>query len=138
MAITTGEQTQIFELVVLMFDAAPGATYLPLINAQFEAVDHDLSALGNFLDDTAPFLALHPAGESAAAFADAFLAPLGLQDDALARSFVMDKVNASYPKGFIAFDAWRRPNTWPPRPSWRTRPWSPGTIRSRWAGTPPA
>ncbi|MBI5275323.1 MAG: hypothetical protein HY854_02600 [Burkholderiales bacterium] len=106
MAITTTEQTAILELVVLMFDAAPGAVYLPGINATYEGNGHSLAALADMLDSTGAYLSLHPTTESAASFADSFLTPLGLENDAAARAYIEGQVQAGTPKGTIALAAY--------------------------------
>src|SRR5436305_1459768 len=105
MSITTAERIDIEKLFVLMFNAAPGATYLGQIVTLYESVGHNLQAVANILDDTPPFQSLYPNFLTDAEFATQFLTPLGLQNDALARSFVIAKVDAGVPKGEIIYEA---------------------------------
>lgn len=110
MAITTAERTQIIELTVLMFNAAPGATYLSQIVALYEANPgtsaQKLQALANQLATTSAFTSLHPNFETAEEFAAEFLTPLGLQNDAVARDFVIAKFNAGVSKGQIMYEGY--------------------------------
>jgi len=104
MAITATERTEIEKLLVLMFNAAPGATYLSQVVNIYETLGHNLGQLANNLDDIPVFQQLHPNFQTAAEFAADFLTPLGLQNDALAKSFVLDKFNAGVPKGEIMYE----------------------------------
>src|SRR3954471_22779650 len=110
MAITATERTQIVELVVLMFNAAPGATYLSQVVAAYEADGHNLQTLAVQLGNTAAYQTLNPNFQTAADFATAFLTPLGLQADAVAVAFVTSKFNAGEGKGLIAFEAFNALN----------------------------
>src|SRR5437763_15999968 len=105
MAITATERTSIVELAVLMFNAAPGATYLSQLVALYEANGHNLQALAVTLAGTPAYQALNPNFQLAADFATAFLTPLGLQGDAVAVAFVTYKFNAGESKGLIAYEA---------------------------------
>jgi hypothetical protein len=105
MAITATERTQIVELTVLMFNAAPGATYLSQIVGAYEADGHNLQTLAVQLGNTAAYQSLNPNFQLAADFATAFLTPLGLQTDSVAVSFVTSKFNAGESKGQIAYEA---------------------------------
>jgi hypothetical protein len=105
MAITATERTQIVELAVLMFNAAPGATYLSQLVSMYEANGHNLQALAVTLAGTPAYQSLNPNFQVAADFAAAFLTPLGLQADSVAVAFVTSKFNAGESKGQIAFEA---------------------------------
>jgi hypothetical protein len=104
MAITATERFEIEKLLVLMFNAAPGADYLAQVVGLYEATGHNLQTVANALDDIPAFQSLHPNFQTAAEFAADFLTPLGLQNDTLAKSFVMDKFNAGVPKGEIMYE----------------------------------
>jgi len=105
MAITATERTQIVELAVLMFNAAPGATYLSQLVSMYEANGHNLQALAVTLAATPAYQSLNPNFQLAADFATAFLTPLGLQADSVAVAFVTSKFNAGESKGQIAYEA---------------------------------
>jgi hypothetical protein len=105
MAITATERTQIVELAVLMFNAAPGATYLSQLVSMYEANGHNLQALAVTLAATPAYQSLNPNFQLASDFATAFLTPLGLQADSVAVAFVTSKFNAGESKGQIAFEA---------------------------------
>ncbi|MDB5872311.1 MAG: hypothetical protein JWQ07_1753, partial [Ramlibacter sp.] len=105
MSITATERTEIEKLLVLMFNAAPGSTYLSEVVSLYESLGHNLQSLANTLDDIPAYNTLHPNFQTAAEFAADFLTPLGLQNDALAKSFVIDKFNAGVSKGEISYEA---------------------------------
>lgn len=108
MALTTLERTNITKLVVAMFNAAPGADYLAEFAGAYEANGGGLSALSTLaqgLANTSAYKALNPDSQTAQEFAVKFLTPLGLQANAEALKFVVDKVNAGENKGQIAFEA---------------------------------
>ena len=93
MAITAAERNQIVELTVMLFNAAPGAEYLSQIVSVYESTGRSLQTLANVLAGTPVYQSLYPNTQTADQFADAFLTPLGLQNDALARDFVVAKMN---------------------------------------------
>ncbi|MBH2042939.1 MAG: hypothetical protein I8H87_05235 [Comamonadaceae bacterium] len=108
MALTTLERTNITKLVVAMFNAAPGADYLAEFATAYEANGgglSTLSALAQGLANTSAYKALNPDSQTAEEFAAEFLTPLGLQANAEALKFVVDKVKAGENKGQIAFEA---------------------------------
>lgn len=113
MAITATERSQIVELTVLMFNAAPGAEYLSQIVSVYEANGRSLQTLAGILGGTSVYAALNPNTQTAEAFADAFLTPLGLQNDSLARDFIIAKMNAGVSKGAIVYEAYAALNTVP-------------------------
>lgn len=117
MAITTAERNQIVELTVLMFNAAPGEVYLSQIVALYEANPgtqaQKLQALANQLAQTSVYTSMHPNFETAEEFAADFLTPLGLQNDATARDFVIAKYNAGVPKGQIMYEGYAALNAVP-------------------------
>lgn len=105
MALSTAERTNIIKLVVGMFNAAPGATYLADLTVAFEANGRSLSNLAKDLALTPAYKALNPVFQTAAEFATAFLTPLGLQANTVAIDFVTAKFNAGVSKGQIAYEA---------------------------------
>jgi Ca2+-binding RTX toxin-like protein len=105
MAVTAAERLRIEKLVVLMFDAAPGAAYLAQVTSLYEAAAGDLQRVAGTLDDVPVFQALHPPFQTATEYAADFLAPLGLQGDAVARDFIVSRMAAGASKGEIAFAA---------------------------------
>ncbi|MDB5892439.1 MAG: Hemolysin-type calcium-binding repeat-containing protein, partial [Polaromonas sp.] len=105
MAITTAERTNILKLVVAMFNAPAGSTYLSEITSVFEANGRSLSALAQTLSTTGAFKALHPNFQSSSEFAAKFLTPYGLQNNAIAVDWVISKLNAGVNKGQIALEA---------------------------------
>lgn len=104
MALTTAERTNIIKLVVAMFNAAPGATYLGELTVAYEANGRSLSNLAKDLSQTTAYKALNPVFQTASEFATALLTPLGLQANTTAIDFVTAKFNAGVSKGQIAFD----------------------------------
>lgn len=113
MAITATERSQIVELTVLMFNAAPGAEYLSQIVSVYETNGRSLQTLAGILAGTSVYAALNPNTQTAEAFADAFLTPLGLQADSLARDFIISKMNAGVSKGAIVYEAYAALNSVP-------------------------
>ena len=117
MAITTAERNQIVELTVLMFNAAPGDVYLSQIVALYEANPgtqaQKLQALANQLAQTSIFTSMHPNFDTAEDFAADFLTPLGLQNDATARDFVIARYNSGVPKGQIMYEGYVELNAVP-------------------------
>jgi S-layer protein len=107
MAITAAERSDILELVVLMFNAAPGANYLNLIVEIYEDVGHNLSALANVLAETPVFESLHPNFQTAEEFAADLTATVGLAGDAFATSWVVSQYNAGVSKAQIMYNAWQ-------------------------------
>ncbi len=105
MALTTAERTNIIKLVVGMFNAAPGATYLAELTVAFEANGRSLSNLAKDLATTPAYKAINPVFQTAAEFATSFLTPLGLQANTAAIDFVTAKFNAGVSKGQIAYEA---------------------------------
>jgi hypothetical protein len=105
MSITTTERTNIEKLLVLMFNAAPGANYLAQVVSMYESFGHNLAAVAGTLDDIPAYTTLNPNFQTPEEFAAEFLTPLGLASDAFAVAFVVDKFNAGVGKGQIAFEA---------------------------------
>jgi len=105
MALTTAERTNIIKLVVGMFNAAPGATYLAELTVAFEANGRSLSNLAKDLATTPAYKAINLVFQTAAEFATSFLTPLGLQANTEAIDFVTAKFNAGVSKGQIAYEA---------------------------------
>lgn len=113
MAITATERSQIVELTVLMFNAAPGAEYLSQIVSIYETSGRSLQTLASILAGTSAYASLNPNTQTAEAFATAFLTPLGLQNDAVARDFIIAKMNAGVSKGAIVYEAYAALNSVP-------------------------
>ena len=105
MAITTAERTSILKLVVAMFNAPAGATYLSELTNAYETNGRSLSALAVTLSNTGAYKALNPNFQSPQEFAAKFLTPYGLQSNAIAVDFIVSKFNAGVNKGVIALDA---------------------------------
>lgn len=105
MSITATERTQIVELTTLMFNAAPGATYLSQIVALYEANGHNLSVLADQLASTSIYKSMNPSFQTAAEFATKFLTPLGLAGDAFANSWITSQLNAGVSKQQVAYAA---------------------------------
>lgn len=103
--VSATERASIVKLVVAMFNAAPGATYLAELATSFEANGRSLSKLAGDLASTTTYKTLNPVFQTAGEFATAFLKPLGLQNNAEAVDFVTAKLNAGVNKGQIAYEA---------------------------------
>jgi len=106
MAITATERTAIIKLTALMFNAAPGATYLSQIVSIYESNGHNLQSLAVTLAGTGAYQSLNPNFQTAAEFATALLTPLGLQNDTVAKDFVTARFNAGASKGQIAYEGY--------------------------------
>ncbi|HSI52880.1 MAG TPA: hypothetical protein VK981_02855 [Ramlibacter sp.] len=106
MSIEATERTEIIKLIVLMFNAAPGATYLGEVVAVYESLGKNLGALANVLDDIPLYQTLNPNFQTGPEFAAKFLTPLGLQNDALAIDFIVSRYEAGVPKGQIVYEAY--------------------------------
>jgi hypothetical protein len=107
MAITATERTQILQLLVMMFDAAPGATYLSDVTAIYEANGHNLEATALVLGTVPIFNSLHPNFQTASDFATDMLSTVGLENDSFATDWVISRFNAGEPKAQIMFEAWQ-------------------------------
>lgn len=105
MAITTTERDQIIKLVVGMFNAAPGATYLNTITSIYEANGHNLTALAQTLSGTSVFQAMYPSFQTSTEFATSFLSQFGLQTNQTAIDYIVARVNAGVNKGEIILNA---------------------------------
>jgi len=102
MTIAAAERAALIKLVALMFDAAPGATYLDQVVRLYESLGHDLDATAHALAGVQQFTTLHRGAQTQEEFTTKFLTPLGLEDDAGARAFVIDRLEAGLDKGSIA------------------------------------
>ena len=105
MAITAQERSDLIELAVLMFNAAPGATYLSELASIYESTGRNLAVVANILAGTPAYQQLNPNFQTAEEFATAFLTPLGLEANTTAREFVVARLNAGASKGQVAFEA---------------------------------
>ena len=99
------ERTNILKLVVAMFNAPPGASYLNEIVSLYQANGNNLSALAQSLSNTGAYNVLNPKSQIATEFAANFLTPYGLQNNAVAVDFIVSKFNAGVNKGQISLDA---------------------------------
>jgi S-layer protein len=106
MAITTAERSDILELIVLMFDAAPGATYLSAAVSAYEGAGRNMSNFVEILAGTSIYTSLHPNFQTAEEFAADLLETVGLTGDAFATSWVVTKFNAGVSKAQITLQAW--------------------------------
>jgi len=104
MALTTAERSNIVKLVVAMFNAAPGATYLADLTVAYEANGRSLTNLANDLSNTAAFKGINPVFQTAAEFATSLLTPLGLQANTTAVDYVTAQFNSGVSKGLIAYN----------------------------------
>lgn len=104
MALTTQERTNIIKLVVAMYNAAPGATYLADLTVAYEANGRSLAQLARTLSETSSYKAINAVFQTATEFATSVLTPLGLQANTTAIDFVTAKFNAGVSKGQIAYD----------------------------------
>lgn len=105
MALTTQERNNIIKLMVGMFDAAPGATYLADLENAYEGNGRSLLNLAKDLANTGAYKALNPVFQTAAEFAQSLLTPLGLEQNVTALEFVTSQFNAGVSKGQIAYAA---------------------------------
>jgi len=106
MAITTAERSDILELIVLMFDAAPGANYLSAAVSAYEGAGRNMSTFVEILAGTSIYTSLHPNFQTAEEFAADLLETVGLTGDAFATSWVVTKFNAGVSKAQITLQAW--------------------------------
>ncbi len=93
MAITAAERHEIAEIIVLMFDAAPGATYLAQLISAYQSVGNNLDTLTDLVADHPNYAAVH----------DDLLATVELQDDAEATDRIINALNDGISKGDITF-----------------------------------
>lgn len=105
MALTAQERSDLIELAVLMFNAAPGSTYLSELTAIYESTGRNLAVVANILAGTPAYTQLNPNYQTAEDFAAAFLAPLGLEGNDEAVDFIVAQFNAGASKGAIAYAA---------------------------------
>lgn len=103
MAITSQERANIIKVVVALYNAAPGATYLSDLTVAYEANGRSLVNLARDLSATTSYKALNPVFQTAAEFATSFLTPFGLQANTEAVDFVTSRFNAGVNKGEIAY-----------------------------------
>src|SRR5882757_4603564 len=106
MSITAAERHEIAELLVLMFNAAPGATYLSQIVSVYESVGHNLKTLAEVLGNHPAYQATHPNFWTGDDFATNLLTPLGLSGDFQARTAVVNAFNAHVSMADITYSAY--------------------------------
>src|SRR5438045_9752657 len=113
MAITGTERDQLVKLIVGMFNAAPGSTYLAAASSLYEGTGCDFSATAKTLAATPLFRQVHHETTNQQ-FAAAFLAQFGLQDNATAMQFVNDRLSAGLDKGTVIAQALPSPDALDP------------------------
>jgi len=104
MAAFAPVRTQVLQLLVGMFNAAPGKNFLNEFAAFVEAVPagtDPVVALANELASKAAFSNLHPRFQTGAEFAATVLANLGLTGNQIGTDFIVAQFNAGTPKGAI-------------------------------------
>ena len=87
-AVSNADRSNIFKLVVGMFNAAPGASYLAEFSDAFVAMGNDYSALARAFGNTNEFKTIYPDAMSASAFTNKFLDTLGLKSNLEAQDWV--------------------------------------------------
>ena len=105
MAITSLERTNLIKLVVGMFNAAPGATYLNEVATIFEANGRDLGKVANILAHSPAFTSIYTPALTNQEFASKFLTSFGLQGNTLATDFVVGRLNAGVSKSDVMVQA---------------------------------
>lgn len=105
MALTAAEQTNLMNLVVSMFNAAPGKQYFDEISDFFEANGRNLTMTARGLSGVAAFHSLYPSYLTSQQFATAFLTTLGLQGVQEANDFIVARANAGANWGQIILEA---------------------------------
>ncbi|MES2940924.1 MAG: hypothetical protein V4864_24810 [Pseudomonadota bacterium] len=105
MALTATEQTNLMNLVVSMFDAAPGKQYFDLISDFYEANGRSLTNTATWLSGTGAFQSLYPSYLTAQQFATNFLTTLGLQGVQAANDYIVGQVNSGKNWGQIILEA---------------------------------
>ncbi|MRD47231.1 Calx-beta domain-containing protein [Caenimonas koreensis] len=106
MAITAAERHEIAELLVLMFNAAPGATYLSQIVSVYESVGHNLKTLAEVLGNHPGYTSTHPNFWTGDDFATNLLTPLGLTGDFQARTAIVNAFNSGVSMADITYSAY--------------------------------
>lgn len=104
MAAFAPVRTQVLQLLVGMFNAAPGKNFLNEFAAFVEAVPagtDPVVALANELASKAAFANIHPRFQTGAEFAATVLANLGLTGNQIGTDFIVAQFNAGTPKGAI-------------------------------------
>jgi hypothetical protein len=102
MALSAQELFNVHKLVVAMFNAAPGAIYLPNISTFFEANGRSLDSLTDMLGQTDFFTKLYPSSQTNAQFASQLLTTYSLQSNPEALAFVASLQASGLNKGQIA------------------------------------
>lgn len=109
MAITLADRTKILQLIVGIFNAAPGEFYLNQIVQAFEAMPGTSAqktlALAQNLMKTGAAQSIYPASMVGSEFAAAFLTPFGLQGNTSVSSWIAGRYDSGENKGTIIYDA---------------------------------
>ncbi|WP_048438195.1 Calx-beta domain-containing protein [Caenimonas sp. SL110] len=103
MAITAAERHEIAEIIVLMFDAAPGATYLAQLISAYQSVGNNLDTLTDLVADHPNYAAVHTSIDTDAEWTYDLLATVELQDDPEATDRIINALNDGISKGDITF-----------------------------------
>lgn len=104
-SLSNAERTNIIKLVVGLFNAAPGATFLADLMVAYEANGYDMRQLAINLSNTPAYKAMNPDSQTVSEFCTALLTPLGLQNNQTAVGLVTAELNAGFSKGEIAYRA---------------------------------
>ncbi|MDP3619276.1 MAG: hypothetical protein Q8R63_05730 [Ramlibacter sp.] len=103
MAITAAERREIAEIIVLMFDAAPGATYLAQLISAYQAVGNNLNTLTDIIAAHPAYASVHTVIDTDEEWTDDLLATVGLQGDFQAESRILNALNDGVSKGDITY-----------------------------------
>jgi hypothetical protein len=98
-------QKELATQIVGLLDASPGAAVLSELTTGLLGSGQTLAQFMAGLATNPLFLAQYPASLSADAFATTFLTPLGLQGNAVAREYVVSRVNAGDNRAQVLSDA---------------------------------
>ncbi|MES2785083.1 MAG: hypothetical protein V4684_06440 [Pseudomonadota bacterium] len=103
MAITAAERREIAEIIVLMFDAAPGATYLAQLISAYQAVGNNLNTLTDLIAAHPAYASVHTVIDTDEEWTDDLLATVGLQGDFQAETTILNALNDGVSKGDITY-----------------------------------
>ncbi|HVZ46152.1 MAG TPA: hypothetical protein VHA82_20260 [Ramlibacter sp.] len=106
MAVTANERSEILELVALTLDLAPSAGIEATVESVYELVGDSLPTLAQILMGIAPVVLQYPPDQSPEDFATTFLAPIGLENDALVHGWVVAVLDAGASRGTVAYTLW--------------------------------
>lgn len=108
MAITSAERSELMQLAVGFFNVAPGVENMSLLVTAYEDLRNGgasqsaaLNAIAMALDNLQEFQQLYPVIQTSDEFAARWLGTLGLQNNAIATSFVVGQLNSGADKGAV-------------------------------------